>query len=99
MEIYILQENYTEYVPEAGWDENGSYDEDVEHRDIIGVYPSLCAAASKLAEICQWEDSFYAERRNSISGYEIYVGDTDTCEVRWVARDKYEEMVNEQLKA
>lgn len=80
MEIYILQENYTEYVPEAGWDDNGSYDEDVEHRDVIGVFTSLDDAVRKLVETCR------LAKELDVSGdeyrdYDILVGDTETNQV------------------
>lgn len=80
MKVYILQENYTEYVPEAGWDENGSYDEDVERRDVIGVFTSLDDAVRKLVETCG------LAKELDVSGdeyrdYDILVGDTETNQV------------------
>lgn len=80
MKVYILQENYTEYVPEAGWDDNGSYDEDVERRDVIGVFTSLDDAVRKLVETCG------LAKELDVSGdeyrdYDILVGDTETNQV------------------
>lgn len=92
MDIYILQENYTEYVPEAGWDDNGSYDEDVEHRDAIGVFVTLDDAVRKLVEMCR------LAKELDVSGdeyrdYDILVGDTETNQVEDVLPREYRELL------
>lgn len=92
MEVYILQENYTEYVPEAGWDDNGSYDEDVEHRDVIGVFTSLDDAVRKLVETCKMAKECYFGG-DEYRDYDILVGDTETIEVRSVLYKEYQELL------
>ncbi len=92
MIVYILQENYTEYVPEAGWDESGSYDEDVEHRDVIGVFTSLDDAVRKLVETCR------LAKERDLDGdeywnYDILAGDTEATEVRSLLYKEYEELL------
>ena len=92
MKVYILQENYTEYVPEAGWDENGSYDEDVEHNDVIGVFVTLDDAVRKLVETCR------LAKELDVSGdeyrdYDILVGDTETNQVERVPYREYQELL------
>ena len=92
MKVYILQENYTEYVPEAGWDDNGSYDEDVEHRDVIGVFVTLDDAVRKLVETCR------LAKELDVSGdeyrdYDILVGDTETNQVEDVLPREYQELL------
>ena len=92
MEIYILQENYTEYVPEAGWDENGSYDEDVEHRDVIGVFTSLDDAVKKLVETCRLAKECDLDG-DEYRDYDILVGDTETNQVEDVLPREYQELL------
>ena len=92
MEIYILQENYTEYVPEAGWDDNGSYDEDVEHRDVIGVFVTLDDAVRKLVETCKMAKECYFGG-DEYRDYDILVGDTETNQVEDVPSREYQELL------
>ena len=80
MEIYILQENYTEYVPEAGWDDNGSYADDIERHDVIGVFASLDDAVRKLVETCKMAKECYFGG-DEYRDYDILVGDTETNQV------------------
>jgi hypothetical protein len=92
MKVYILQENYTEYVPEAGWDDNGSYDEDVEHRDVIGVFVTLDDAVRKLVETCRMAKELDLDV-DEYRDYDILVGDTETTEVRSVLYKEYQELL------
>lgn len=90
MKVYILQENYTEYVPEAGWDDNGSYDEDVERRDVIGVFTSLDDAVRKLVDTCRMAKECDLDG-DEYRDYDILVGDTETNQV--VPSREYQELL------
>lgn len=92
MEIYILQENYTEYVPEAGWDDNGSYDGYVERHDVIGVFVTLDDAVRKLAGTCKMAKECDLDG-DEYRDYDILVGDTETTEVCSVLYKEYEELL------
>ena len=92
MKVYILQENYTEYVPEAGWDDNGSYDEDVEHRDVIGVFVTLDDAVRKLVEMCRLAKECDLDG-DKYWNYDILVGDTETNQVEDVPSREYQELL------
>ena len=92
MKVYILQENYTQYVPEAGWDENGSYDEDVERHDVVGVFVTLDDAVKKLVETCRLAEECDLDG-DKYWNYDILVGDTETTEVRSVLYKEYQELL------
>ena len=101
MKIYILQEDYTEYVPEDGWDENGSYDGYIQKYDVIGVFLTLEDIIKKLAKVLldakQESKKFYIEERRPLD-YNILIADTDTSDVEMVRRDEYEQMLKQALK-
>ena len=92
MEVYILQENYIYTCYDAGWDENGSYDEDIENHDVIGVFDTLDNAVRKLVDTCRMA------KECGLSGdeywnYDILVGDTETTQVRDVLPREYQELL------
>lgn len=101
MKVYILQENYTYYIPEAGWDDNGSYDENVTKRDVIGVFPTLKDTVKKLAKVLfdakESYKEFGTEERRPCD-YDILVADTDTSEVQDVLPSEYEKILSQALK-
>ena len=92
MKVYILQENYTEYVPEAGWDENGSYDEDVERHDVVGVFVTLDDAVRKLVETCKMAKECDLDG-DKYWNYDILVGDMETNQVEDVLPREYQELL------
>lgn len=92
MEVYILQENYTEYVPEAGWDDNGSYDGYVERHDVIGVFVTLDDAVRKLVETCKMAEECDLDG-DEYCDYDILVGDTETNQVEDVPSRQYQELL------
>jgi uncharacterized protein YkvS len=94
MKIYILQENYSYTDYEAGWDENGVYEEEVICRGIIGVFPTLEEAVRGIAKKVQ-ENSVdfeygYGDR---FEDYDIYVGNTENTSVRWIPRREYNDLI------
>lgn len=92
MKVYILQENYTEYVPEAGWDDNGSYDGYVERHDVIGVFTSLDDAVRKLVETCKMAEECDLDG-DEYRDYDILVGDTETNQIEDVLPREYQELL------
>lgn len=92
MEVYILQENYSYTYYDAGYDENGSYDEDIEKNEVVGVFVTLDDAVRKLVETCRMA------KECGLSGdeywnYDILVGDTETTQVRDVLPREYQELL------
>lgn len=92
MKLYILQEDYTEFEPEAYFnEESGGYDsEEYKCRDIIEVFLTLEAAVDRLVEVvdnADADDYFYCGRKE-LSGYDILVA----TEVNVVSRSIYRDM-------
>ena len=94
MKVYILQENYTEIEPEAYYDdESGGYESgEYECRDILGVFTTLEGAVGKMVEVVKDSDDSYCLYRTCMSGYEIYVADTETSKVEIVKSSIYRDM-------
>ena len=101
MKIYILQEDYSEYNPEAGVDPDGNiYDETYDCRDVIGVFLSLDDALKRMAEeIVNVSEIIkeYCYGIDTIQGYEVLVGDTETNEVENIGWGSYENKVKEYI--
>jgi hypothetical protein len=94
MKIYILQQNYSYTDYEAGWDENGVYEEEFYRRDVIGVFTSLEDAVRKLVDVCKIEEE-YVIFGKSLYDYDILVGDTETTQVKDVSPKEYERIAKE----
>lgn len=92
MEVYILQENYSYTDYEAGWDENGVYEEDVICRDVIGVFVTLDDAVRKLVETCKMAKECDLDG-DEYCDYDILVGDTETNQVKNVPSKEYQELL------
>lgn len=94
MNIYIIQENYSYTDYEAGWDENGVYEEEVMCRDIIGVFPTLEGAVLCIAKKCKKTSADFEYRHGDrFEDYDIYVGNTENTSVRWVPRREYNDLI------
>ena len=94
MEVYILQENYSYTDYEAGWDENGVYEEEVICRDVIGVFPTLEEAVRVIAKKCKKTSKDFEYRHgDSFEDYNIYVGNTENTSVRWIPRREYNDLI------
>jgi hypothetical protein len=97
MKVYILQENFFEFVVN---DCSDGHDDELERkRNIIGVFATMDDLLKRMAEeimMARGED-FDIVGNDSMTGYEVSVGDTDTHDIENIGYYSYINELNEKL--
>ncbi len=97
MKVYILQENFFEFVVDDYSD--GHSDKVERRRNVIGIFATMDDLLKRMAEeimMARGEDSDLAGN-DSITGYEVSVGDTDTHDIENIGYYSYINDLNSEL--